>query len=75
MRNRYLPRALRALLFTSSLVLLSLSLTNSAPAQHEPPQVCVDYCRQQLYNCFAQNGVDSKKCEPVYRRCLGQCKP
>ena len=51
-----------------------LSGTSSAsPAQKTIDPVCVDFCREQLYQCILING-DENRCLSVYKKCIARCK-
>ena len=69
-----------ALLTIASLYMFGPNLSPTmfvASAQKTVDPVCVESCRQKLYECILdamQNGENDNRCISVYRSCIAHCK-
>ena len=46
-------------------------------AQKPIDPACVEFCRQELYECILDaivNGENDHRCDSVYRSCVAHCK-
>ena len=63
----------------ASLLMFGPNISNTfvSSAQKTVDPVCVDVCKQKLFQCILDatlNGDNDKKCISVYRTCVAHCK-
>ena len=52
------------------------SSSSAARDQNPIDPACVEFCRQQLFECIsaAQNNGEERRCISVYRSCTAHCR-